>query len=55
MSEIKWKEEGDLSSDNYRVIYTGDKNSNTGGRIILNKDWGQRVKSTCFTMTESFF
>jgi exonuclease III len=44
MSEIKWKDKGDLSSDNYTVIYTGDKNSNTGVGIILNKDWGQRVK-----------
>jgi hypothetical protein len=51
---LERKDEGDLSSDSYRVIYTGDKNSNTGVGIILNKDWGQRVKSTCFAMTKSF-
>jgi hypothetical protein len=30
MSEIKWKDEGDFWSDNYRVIYSGGKNSNKG-------------------------
>jgi len=44
MSEIKWKDKGDFWSDNYRVIYSGDKNSNTGVGIILTKEWGQRVK-----------
>jgi len=52
MSEIKWKEEGDFWSDKYRVIYSGDKNINTGVGIILTKEWGQRVKITCFIMTE---
>ena len=40
MSEIKWKDKGDFWSDNYRVIYSGDKNSNTGVGIILTKEWG---------------
>ena len=45
MSEIKWKDNGDFWSDNYRVIYSGDKNSNTGVGIILTKEWGQWVKN----------
>ena len=45
MSEIKWKDEGDFWSDNYRAIYSGDKNSNTGVGIILTKEWEQRVKN----------
>ena len=48
MSEIKWKDEGDFWSDNYRVIYSGDKNSNTGVGIILTKEWGQKVKNYLF-------
>ena len=44
MSELKWKDGGDFWSDNYRVIYSGDKNSNTGVGIILTKEWEQRVK-----------
>ena len=34
MNGIKWKDEGDFSSDSYRVIYLGDKNNNTGVGII---------------------
>jgi len=37
--------EGDFWSDNYRVIYSGDKNSNTGVGTILTKEWGQSVKN----------
>jgi len=44
MSEIKWKDKGDFWRDNYRVIYSEDKNSNTGVGIILTKERGQRVK-----------
>ena len=44
MCEIKWKDEGDSWSDNYRVIYSGDKNSDIGVGIILTKEWGKRVK-----------
>ena len=45
MSEIKWKDEGDFWSNNYRAIYSQDKNSNTGVGIILTKEWGQRIKN----------
>ena len=37
MSEIKWKDKGDFWSDNYRVIYSGDKNSNKG---VINYQHG---------------
>jgi hypothetical protein len=45
MSEIKRKEKGDIWSEDYRVTYSGDKNSNTGVGIILSKEWGKRVKN----------
>jgi exonuclease III len=45
MSDIKWKDEGNFWSENYRVIYSGDKNSNTGVGKILTKEWKQRVKN----------
>jgi hypothetical protein len=34
MGEIKWKNEGEFWSDNYKIIYSGDKNSTTGVGII---------------------
>jgi len=34
MSKIKWKDKGGFWSDNYRIFYSGDKNSNTGVGII---------------------
>ena len=45
MRESKWKEEGDFWSDNFRVIYSGYKNRNTGDGIILTKELGQRLKN----------
>jgi hypothetical protein len=42
MREIKWKDERDFWSDNYRVIYSRDKNNNTGNGIILTEEWAQR-------------
>jgi len=42
-SEIKWKDEGDFWSNNYKVIYSGYKSNNTGDEIILTKEWVQRV------------
>jgi len=44
MSEIKWKDEGDFWSGSYRVIYSGDKTSNTRTGIILSKEWGKKGK-----------
>ena len=44
MGEIEWTDEGDFWSANYRVIYSRNKNSDTGIGIILTKKWGQRVK-----------
>jgi exonuclease III len=46
VGEIKWKDEGDFWSDNYRVIYSEDKKSNTGVGIMLAKEWEQRVKNS---------
>jgi hypothetical protein len=37
MREIKWKDEGDFWSNNCRVIYSGDKNSNKGVIYINNQ------------------
>jgi len=37
--------EGDFWSDNYRFIYSGDKNRNAGVGTILTNEWGQIVKN----------
>ena len=55
MSEIVLKDEEEFRSDNYRLIYSGDKNKNTGVGIILTKEWGQRVKNYLLTITELCF
>jgi hypothetical protein len=44
-SEIKWKDEGHVLSYNYRVNYSGDKNSYARVGIILTNEGGQKVKN----------
>jgi hypothetical protein len=43
--KLNGKNEGDFWSDNYRIIYSEDKKSNTGVGIVLTKERGQRVKN----------
>uniref|UniRef100_A0A8D9E3Z3 Craniofacial development protein 2 n=1 Tax=Cacopsylla melanoneura TaxID=428564 RepID=A0A8D9E3Z3_9HEMI len=45
ISEIKWKDQGDIWNSNYRIIYSGDEKGIAGVGIVLNKDWGNRVKN----------
>ncbi|XP_008482128.1 craniofacial development protein 2-like [Diaphorina citri] len=45
MSEIKWKDQGDFWEHNCRIIYSGDSKGIAGVGIVLNKDWGGRVKN----------
>lgn len=45
MSEIQWKDQGDYWTNDHRVIYSGDEKGIAGVGFVLNRDWGQRVKS----------
>lgn len=45
MSEIQWKNQGDYWTNDHRVIYSGDEKGIAGVGFVLNRDWGQRVKS----------
>uniref|UniRef100_A0A8D8YBS6 Craniofacial development protein 2 n=1 Tax=Cacopsylla melanoneura TaxID=428564 RepID=A0A8D8YBS6_9HEMI len=45
VSETRLKEQGDYWNDNFRVIYSGDEKGTAGVGIILNKEWGKRVKN----------
>ena len=45
ISEMKWPEEEDIWSGNYRIIHTRSVNGNGGVGIILRKSVGMRVKS----------
>uniref|UniRef100_A0A8D8R5I6 Craniofacial development protein 2 n=1 Tax=Cacopsylla melanoneura TaxID=428564 RepID=A0A8D8R5I6_9HEMI len=45
MSEIKWRDQGDIWNNDYRIIYSGDPKGIAGVGIVLNKDWGNRVKN----------
>ena len=43
LSEVRWKEYGDLIYDGLRVIYSGGKESQRGVALILDKEMAQRV------------
>lgn len=45
VSETRLKEQGDYWNDNFRIIYSGDEKGSAGVGIILNKEWGNRVKN----------
>ena len=45
ISEMKWPEEGDFWSGNYRIIQTGSVNGSGGIGIILRNSVGMRMKS----------
>ena len=43
VSEVRWKEEGDFDSGDYRVIFSGGQESQRGVAIILDKELANRV------------
>ena len=43
LSEVRWKEEGDFDSDEYRVCYAGGEESQRGVAIVLDKETSKRV------------
>lgn len=46
LCEIRWEGSGDYWSDEYRIIYTGEKQGSNGTAIVLNKKWGNLVENT---------
>lgn len=45
ISEIKLKDQRDYWHNNHGIIYSGDEKGVAGVGIVLNKEWGKRVKS----------
>uniref|UniRef100_A0A8D8X5H0 Craniofacial development protein 2 n=1 Tax=Cacopsylla melanoneura TaxID=428564 RepID=A0A8D8X5H0_9HEMI len=45
ISEIKLRDQRDYWQNNHRIIYSGDEKGVAGVGIVLNKEWGKRVKS----------
>lgn len=45
MSEVRWKNQSDYWNDGYRIIHSGDDTGKNGVGMIMNKDWGHRVKN----------
>ncbi|KAI5715577.1 hypothetical protein M8J77_018806 [Diaphorina citri] len=45
ISEVRWKNQGDYWNEGYRIIHSGDEKGKNGVGVILNKDWGNRVKN----------
>ncbi|KAI5724481.1 hypothetical protein M8J77_003182 [Diaphorina citri] len=45
ISECRLKDQGDYWNNNFRIIYSGDAKGTAGVGIVLNKDWGRRVKN----------
>ncbi|XP_025406819.1 craniofacial development protein 2-like [Sipha flava] len=43
LCEIRWADNGDLWSDNIRVIHTNSTKGQAGVGIALNRKWGKRV------------
>lgn len=46
LCEVRWEGSGDYWSDDFRIIYTGDKQGSNGTAIILNKPWSNQVENT---------
>ena len=43
LSEVRWKEKGDIVSGDVRVIYSGGDKCEKGVAVMLNKEWANRV------------
>jgi hypothetical protein len=44
ISEMRWTDEGDFWSEDYRIIYSGGTENCRGVGFIMNKEMGMRVK-----------
>jgi len=42
LSEIKWPDQGDIWSEDYRIVFAGDDNKISGVGIIVSKDVGKK-------------
>uniref|UniRef100_A0A8D8R4I6 Craniofacial development protein 2 n=1 Tax=Cacopsylla melanoneura TaxID=428564 RepID=A0A8D8R4I6_9HEMI len=45
VSETRWKDQGDYWNGNFRIIYSGDETGKNGVGLVMNKEWGNRVKN----------
>uniref|UniRef100_A0A8D8YBX5 Craniofacial development protein 2 n=1 Tax=Cacopsylla melanoneura TaxID=428564 RepID=A0A8D8YBX5_9HEMI len=45
ISEVRCKNQSDYWNDGYRIIHSGDETGKNGVGMIMNKDWGNRVKN----------
>uniref|UniRef100_A0A8D8YRG1 Craniofacial development protein 2 n=1 Tax=Cacopsylla melanoneura TaxID=428564 RepID=A0A8D8YRG1_9HEMI len=45
ISEVKWKNQGDYWKEHHRFIYSGNETGDAGVGLILNKEWGNRVRN----------
>lgn len=43
VSEVRWKDSGDLDSDEYRIIYSGGAERQRGVAIIVEKELSKRI------------
>ena len=43
MTEVRWKEQGDMKSDDFRMIYSGGQETQRGVALLLNKQTSQAV------------
>ena len=44
LGEVRWESEGDFESDEFRVIHSGSTGGQKGVALILDKEFGKRVK-----------
>ena len=45
MSDVRWKEQGDFGSDEYRIIYSRGTESQRGVAVVLDKEISRKVVS----------
>jgi len=45
ISEVRWKEQGDFESDEYRIIYSGGTESQRRVTLVLDKEIRRKVGS----------
>ena len=48
LGEVRWENEGDFESDEFRVIHSGSTGGQKGVALILDKEFGKRVKKVVY-------